>query len=54
MSYYLEEEGYDTVLKTLDKVLDYFEYELGRDDKVGLWLGGAQICVADITLGGKH
>ena len=51
MSYYLEEEGYESVLKTLDKVLDYFEDELGRDDKVGLWLGGAQICIADVTLG---
>lgn len=51
LPYYLEAEGYDAVLKILDKVLDFFEDELGQDDRVGQWLGGAQLCVADITLG---
>ena len=53
LPYYLEAEGYDAVLKILDKVLDFFEDELGQDDRVGQWLGGAQLCVADITLGEK-
>jgi glutathione S-transferase len=48
---YLEAEGYDTVLKTFHKVLDFFEDELGRDDRIGRWLGGALVSIADITLG---
>jgi len=51
LPHYLEEEGYDSVLKSLEKVLDYFEDELGRDDRIGVWLGGAQFCLADVTLG---
>ena len=51
LPYYLEAEGYDGVLKVLDKVLDFFEEELGQDDRQGQWLGGGQLCVADITLG---
>ena len=35
-------------------MLDYFEEELGHEGRVGRWLGGGQICVADITLGGYH
>ena len=35
-------------------MLDYFEEELGHEGRVGRWLGGAQICVADITLGSYH
>ena len=35
-------------------MLDYFEEELGHDGRVGCWLGGGQICVADITLGGYN
>ena len=35
-------------------MLDYFEEELGHDGRVGRWLGGGQICVADITLGSYH
>ena len=42
------------VLRRLEKVLDYFEEELGHEGRVGCWLGGGQICVADITLGGYH
>ena len=53
LPYYLEADGYDAVLKILDKVLDFFEDELGQDDRVGQWLGGGQLCVADITLGEK-
>jgi len=51
MQHYLEEDGYDSVLRNLEKVLDYFEDELGRDERVGVWLGGAQLCLADVTLG---
>ena len=51
LAQYLEAEGYDAVLKSLVKVLDYFEDELGQDDRVGQWLGGGQLCIADITLG---
>ena len=51
LPYYLEAEGYDGVLKVLDKVLDFFEDELGQDNRLGPWLGGGQLCVADITLG---
>ena len=51
LSHYLEAEGYEAVLRSLEKVLDYFEDELGQDDRVGQWLGGGQICIADITLG---
>ena len=51
LPYYLEAEGYDGVLKVLDKVLDFFEDELGQDNRRGPWLGGGQLCVADITLG---
>ena len=53
LPYYLEADGYDAVLKILDKVLDFFEDELSQDDRVGQWLGGGQLCVADITLGEK-
>ena len=35
-------------------MLDYFEEELGHEGRVGRWLGGGQICVADITLGRYH
>ena len=42
------------MLRRLEKVLDYFEEELGHEGRVGRWLGGAQICVADITLGSYH
>ena len=48
---YIDEEGYGTVLKTLEKVLDFFEDELGRDDREGRWLGGAKLSLADVTLG---
>jgi len=48
---YLEAEGYDNILKTFHKVLDFFEDELGRDDRSGRWLGGSLISIADITLG---
>jgi len=48
---YIDEEGYETVLKTLEKVLDFFEDELGRDDREGRWLGGAKLSLADVTLG---
>ena len=48
---YIDEEGYEEVLKTLEKVLDFFEDELGRDDRQGRWLGGAQLSLADVTLG---
>ena len=41
------------MLRRLEKVLDYFEEELGHEGRVGRWLGGGQICVADITLGGE-
>ena len=30
LPYYLEADGYDAVLKILDKVLDFFEDELGQ------------------------
>ena len=49
--YFSQEDGYDSVLRNLEKVLDYFEDELGRDERVGVWLGGAQLCLADVTLG---
>jgi len=48
---YLEAEGYTTVLKAYHKVLDFFEDELGREDRHGRWLGGASVSIADITLG---
>ena len=48
---YLEAEGYDNILKSFHKVLDFFEDELGRDDRNGRWLGGSLISIADITLG---
>jgi len=48
---YLEAEGYDNILKSFHKVLDFFEDELGRDDRNGRWLGGSVISIADITLG---
>ena len=48
---YIDEEGYEAVLKTLEKILDFFEDELGRDDRQGIWLGGAQLSLADVTLG---
>ena len=48
---YIEEEGYESVLKTLEKVLDYFEDELGREDREGVWLAGALMSLADVTLG---
>ena len=51
---YLEAEGYDTVLKTFHTVLDFFEDELGRDDRIGRWLGGSLVSIADITLGRSH
>ena len=51
MPSYIDEEGYEAVLKTLEKVLDFFEDELGRDDRQGRWLGGAQLSLADVTLG---
>ena len=40
---YLEDEGYETILKTFHKVLDFFEDELGREDRTGRWLGGASL-----------
>ena len=51
MPSYIDEEGYEAVLKTLEKILDFFEDELGRDDRQGRWLGGAQLSLADVTLG---
>ena len=48
---YIDLEGYHTVLKTLEKVLDYFEDEIGRDDREGRWLGGGRLSLADVTLG---
>ena len=48
---YIDEEGYEGVLKTLEKILDFFEDELGRDDRPGRWLGGPQLSLADVTLG---
>ena len=48
---YIQQEGYESVLKTLEKVLDYFEDEFGRDDREGRWLGGARLSIADVTLG---
>ena len=48
---YLEAEGYDNILKTFHKVLDFFEDELGRDGRSGRWLGGSMVSIADITLG---
>ena len=51
LSQYLEDEGYDNILKTFHKVLDFFEDELGREGRNGRWLGGALISIADITLG---
>ena len=50
---YLEAEGYEDVLKSVHKVLDFYEDELGREDRNGRWLGGALISIADITLGNK-
>ena len=44
MPSYIDEEGYEGVLKTLEKVLDFFEDELGRDDRQGRWLGGWLYC----------
>ena len=49
--HYIEEEGYDEMLRAVDKILDYFEDELGRDDRVGRWLGGVSVSIADISLG---
>ena len=49
--HYIEEDGYDEVLAALEKVLDYFEDELGQEGRVGRWLGGSRVSVADITLG---
>ena len=54
MPSYIDEEGYEAVLKTLEKILDFFEDELGRDDRQGRWLGGAQLSLADVTLGVWH
>ena len=51
---YLEDEGYETILKTFHKVLDFFEDELGREGRTGRWLGGAFISIADITLGNRR
>ena len=51
MPSYIDEEGYEAVLKTLEKILDFFEDELGRDDRQGRWLGGAKLSLADVTLG---
>ena len=48
---YIDEEGYEAVLKTLEKILDFFEDELGREDRQGRWLGGAHLSLADVTLG---
>lgn len=48
---YFDDEGFESVLKSLEKVLNYFEDELGRDDREGRWLGGAQFSLADVTLG---
>ena len=41
-------------IKNIDpcvKVLDFFEDELGQESRLGPWLGGARLCVADVTLG---
>merc|ERR1711892_1496204 len=48
---YLEAEGYDNILKSFHKVLDFFEDELGGDGRSGRWLGGSMVSIADITLG---
>ena len=35
----------------MSQVLDYFEYELEREDRMGRWLAGPAPTLADISLG---
>merc|ERR1712059_18177 len=48
---YLEVDQFSQLLRTLHQLLDFFEAELGREGRTGLWLGGAFLSIADITLG---
>lgn len=48
---YLDEEGYDKVLKLFNETLGTFEDQLSSSSIGGAWLGGPLICMADITLG---
>jgi len=52
LAQYLEPRGYETVLQSFHLLLQEVEDELGRDGRVGSWLGGGLApSVADITLG---
>jgi len=48
---YTHHAQYETALRSVEQMLQYFEEELGREDRTGLWLGGPQFALADIYLG---
>jgi len=52
---YLDQGKYSSALSAVSSMLDYFESDLGKDTKLGIWLGGIHPNVADIFLGmGLH
>jgi len=48
---YLDEQGYDKILKLFDDTLSTFEEQLATNNTGGAWLGGPLVCMADISLG---
>jgi len=48
---YLEPDKYSSALSAVSSLLDYFESLMGSSNKVGLWLGGIQMNIADVFLG---
>lgn len=50
ISRYVNYDEYNSVLRSVSAVLDYFEAELGKPD-ASFWLGGHTFGSADILLG---
>ena len=50
ISRYVNYDEYNSVLRSVSAVLDFFEAELGKPD-ASLWLGGHTFGSADILLG---
>lgn len=51
LSNYTQTDNYSQLLQRLHQLFDFFETELGREDRSGVWLGGTCLSIADITLG---
>eukprot|EP00088_Acartia_fossae_P004114 TRINITY_DN11752_c0_g1_i5.p1 TRINITY_DN11752_c0_g1~~TRINITY_DN11752_c0_g1_i5.p1 ORF type:complete len:313 (-),score=53.53 TRINITY_DN11752_c0_g1_i5:126-1064(-) len=49
--HYLNPDKYSCALGSVSSLLDWFETDLAREGRIGIWLGGIQCNVADIVLG---